>query len=715
MKHDFQLWRNLLATLLATTLLALVAACGGSDDDPAPAPPPGNTNLPLSVAVVGTGTVASQPDGINCSTANCTAEFARNTAVTLTATPGVGQSFTGWTGVCTGSARTCVVTMDPARTPGTPGTPDVTARFAPEAGQTTYTFSLTIAGAGTVTSSPAGINCTVNCTAVFPANTLVTLTATPSAGQSFTAWSGACTGSASSCTVTLDQARTVGAKFDAVVGTSFALNVTVAGSGSVTSNPAGINCGSTCSANFASGTAVTLTATPAAGQRFTSWGGACSGTEPTCALQLTAVRAAQAVFAAVPVGTAFQAPALIETSNDFNVGENTLLAVNRNGDAISLWEQSDGAPNGTTLKVFSRRYQAATGWQAPVAVPGATIFFGNDLVGGRLLLDDAGVATWVRTDLQTRRNTASTGWGAAFSPPNLRFSQSLSSAVMDANGNIAVLRSGSDIEYNTLPAGGQWGSAWTRIDNAGSAVSEYARLALSANGSALAVWRESNPGDSNYSMKAARYTAASGWSAPESIETLFTNVTDALPALAIDAQGNGIAMWQQGNNNTVHYNIYRAASGWQGAVEVTGQNNQLGSAGIDLVMTPDGRAVAAWDGGGCFACLNTMQYNPATGWAAPVEVETYNINRRLRIDDSGRAVMVYSPRIVTSLNFDLVTRSLTFGGQWSAATFIETAAGGVVDNPQFAMTPSGQGVVTWTQNDVATTGARKSLWSAVLR
>src|SRR5437870_9076175 len=51
------------------------------------------------------------------------------------------------------------------------------------------------------------------------------------------------------------------------------------GSGTVTSAPVGINCGVTCTASFASGTAVTLTATPAAGSTFTGWsGGGCSGT-----------------------------------------------------------------------------------------------------------------------------------------------------------------------------------------------------------------------------------------------------------------------------------------------------------------------------------------------------------------------------------------------------------------------------------------------------
>jgi Divergent InlB B-repeat domain len=496
----------------------------------------------------------------------------------------------------------------------------------------------------------------------------------------------------------------------------------VSGSGSVLSNPAGINCGSTCSANFAAGTTVTLTATPAAGQLFSSWSGACAGTQPTCTLQLTQVRAAQAVFSIAPAASAFQTPQLLETNNDFNVADvnqftdaQMLVAVNGGGDAMAIWEQSDGTPNGSTLKIFSRRYQAGVGWQPAVVVPGLTqTSFSRGIVAGKLLMDNAGVATWIRPDMETRRNSPSTGWGAAFSPPNLRFSQNLTSAVMDANGNIGVLRSGSDVENNALPAGGTWGT-WALVDNGGSAVSERAQVALSSNGTALAVWRESNPGDSNYSMKAARYTPAGGWAAPESLETLFTNVTNATPAVAIDAQGNGIAMWQQGSNNTLHYNIYRAGSGWQGAVEVVGQSNGLGSASIQLAMTPDGRALAVWTGGGSFSTLSSMQYNPATGWTTPVIVDEYNVNRRMQMDNNGQAVMVYSPRFVApSVNFDLVSRRLTLGGQWSGPTVIETGAGDLRD-PFFAMNQTGQGVVIWTQNDVANSSVRNSLWSAVLR
>jgi len=69
------------------------------------------------------------------------------------------------------------------------------------------------AGGGTVTSAPAGISCTQGgsgCVASFPYGTSVSLTA--STGALFTGWTGACSG-VGACTVTLDQARGVGATF----------------------------------------------------------------------------------------------------------------------------------------------------------------------------------------------------------------------------------------------------------------------------------------------------------------------------------------------------------------------------------------------------------------------------------------------------------------------------------------------------------------------
>jgi hypothetical protein len=74
---------------------------------------------------------------------------------------------------------------------------------------------------------------------------------------------------------------------------SFTLTVRIGtGQGTVTSSPAGIKCGSDCSASYTAGTVVTLTATP--NKKLLGWD-ACSGTE-TCTVTMDAERSVTATF-----------------------------------------------------------------------------------------------------------------------------------------------------------------------------------------------------------------------------------------------------------------------------------------------------------------------------------------------------------------------------------------------------------------------------------
>jgi hypothetical protein len=68
-------------------------------------------------------------------------------------------------------------------------------------------------GAGTVVSSPTGIDCGATCAAQFASSSIVTLSATALVGSSFAGWGGACSGSASTCEVTMSEARLAYAYF----------------------------------------------------------------------------------------------------------------------------------------------------------------------------------------------------------------------------------------------------------------------------------------------------------------------------------------------------------------------------------------------------------------------------------------------------------------------------------------------------------------------
>ncbi|MFY9271246.1 MAG: DUF1565 domain-containing protein [Candidatus Manganitrophaceae bacterium] len=263
--------------------LDLVGKHGPYSDPPASADT--RANPTLTVTKSGNGTVTSSPDGINCGT-TCSASFNIDTVVTLTATPSANFIFSGWSGACTGT-RTCAVTMDDAKS--------VTATF------NLQTFRLTVNksgnGSGTVTSDPAGINCgpTSTCSATFNIGTRITLTARQSDNSTFTSWSGCDTTDRNSCTVTMDRAKIATATFTALT-VPLTVTRTGTGAGSVTSDPAGINCGTTCEAPFPIGTVVTLTAAPSANSTFVRWEGACTGTERTCRVTMDGPKAVTAIF-----------------------------------------------------------------------------------------------------------------------------------------------------------------------------------------------------------------------------------------------------------------------------------------------------------------------------------------------------------------------------------------------------------------------------------
>lgn len=75
------------------------------------------------------------------------------------------------------------------------------------------------------------------------------------------------------------------------------------GSGTVRSQPGGIDCGGDCDEAYQQGTSITLTASANNGSAFRSWSGACSGTHPTCEVIMSRNRSVTATFEPEASGT----------------------------------------------------------------------------------------------------------------------------------------------------------------------------------------------------------------------------------------------------------------------------------------------------------------------------------------------------------------------------------------------------------------------------
>lgn len=154
----------------------------------------------LSLTELGKGIVTSSPAGIRCGS-TCAHSYKHGMTVQLKATPAKRWIFAGWTGGGCSGTRTCSVSMIQARS--------VLATFAP----ISQRLSVTKAGKGSVTSSPAGISCGSICAHSYHYGVTVQLKTTPAKGWIFAGWTGGvCTGT-SSCTVSMTQARKVTATF----------------------------------------------------------------------------------------------------------------------------------------------------------------------------------------------------------------------------------------------------------------------------------------------------------------------------------------------------------------------------------------------------------------------------------------------------------------------------------------------------------------------
>ena len=149
----------------------------------------------------------------------------------------------------------------------------------PQLTTTNYTLTVVKAGngSGTVSMSPSA--------ATYASGTVVTVTATPAAGNGFDSWSGGASGTNKSIKVAITHNTTVTATF-----MNYTLSVGTAGTGSGTVSV------SPKAATYAKGTVVTLTATPKTGSTFAGWSGGAAGSATSVKVTITGNTTVTATF-----------------------------------------------------------------------------------------------------------------------------------------------------------------------------------------------------------------------------------------------------------------------------------------------------------------------------------------------------------------------------------------------------------------------------------
>lgn len=185
-------------------------------------------------------------------------------ATSTEATPASGSITVGWSHTDANRIAHSVVSLAPS-----------------VAGAPSFTLATRSNGPGTVARSPAGTN--------YAPGTVVTLTATASAGFAFSGWTGDLAGSTDPAIITMSADRSVVATFAPLVGGPFALTTSVTGQGAISRTPD--------ATSYPAGATVTLAATADAGYRFTGWTGDLSGSANPGTIAMVANRSVVATFA----------------------------------------------------------------------------------------------------------------------------------------------------------------------------------------------------------------------------------------------------------------------------------------------------------------------------------------------------------------------------------------------------------------------------------
>jgi hypothetical protein len=267
---------------------------------------------------------------------------------------------------------------------------------------------------------------------------------------------------------------------------------------------------------------------------------------------------------------------------------------------------------------------------------------------------------------------------------------------------------------------GQWGMAEeidSAIENAFSP-----QISSDPSGNAIAVWTQKHEGQ--YRVWSNRYNQKTdSWSSPSLIENTATGGSALYPVIALDKNGNGLAVWKQEQANTY--------SSWSSRYDVSDDTWSasvlIGIDGVDVesvafsevVFDAQGNGIAVWNQTDWEenAQVDNIWANRYSvidnSWGTPVAIDQADNDTyepKIAVDKHGNALVVWHQRdggvkSVWANDYSVINSS------WGTAAPIELGAGDAkladgVDNAKIAMDAAGNGIAVWSQYD----GTEDSIW-----
>lgn len=261
-----------------------------------------------------------------------------------------------------------------------------------------------------------------------------------------------------------------------------------------------------------------------------------------------------------------------------------------------------------------------------------------------------------------------------------------------------------------------------------SADSSWApKIGIDGSGNAVAVWLQSN--NTNSAIWATRYVAGSGWDTAQQISLTSNAIKWAnVPQISVDSAGNAVAVWHAQNPtvNSNHFDIFSsrytlASNSWSAPVILSSNTNTAGNPHVALNASGDGLAV--WtegqdDGSTSNGPMDVWgrRYTSAGGWSGVVtklntvsgNVNGYGVygQTAVAVDSNGNGMAVWvqnSGNVNGSFPFHIWASRFTTAGGWVASAVIANNVAGDCYGPDIAIDASGNAIAVWQQQDGVST------------
>lgn len=338
------------------------------------------------------------------------------------------------------------------------------------------------------------------------------------------------------------------------------------------------------------------------------------------------------------------------------------VAVDGHGNAVVAWFQ----PNENRIyHVWATRYVSGQGWGTPVQIEAEEAV----THGCQVVMDPSGnaIVTWVQVDFRPGHGNnvwaalyrVGTGWDSpscigndnAITVDNQRIA-------MDGNGNALAVWEQMELLgsiftrrlwSNRYTRGAGWGTPELVGPETGGSV--VPRVAVDPMGNGIVVWRQQESPDNvatGARIWANRFDASKGWEIPTPIEGTFAMIyKGGVADVAMDAQGNATATWQQDDFFTpsrICSNRYEYGKGW-GAGELTLSDNTLMNSNPVVSMDPSGNAIVVWvslNNAGAPETLWANRYGIRSGWGSPQSIGGSGVmDPQLGMDASGNGIVAW--------------------------------------------------------------------------